>query len=279
MMRFTLGIVLIASLVDRLPVLNELYAIDGPIPPAAAAASLPWPRISPMDWLSSAWQIQLFIGAGMLVLLAFTVGWRSRLMALLSLAFQVFIYARDPFDEHGGHRVMRLATLYMTLVPCGAAISLDSWLAQRRGQPLLECVPNLVQRMVQVQLVVIYMHSGWEKFQGSAWREGDALYYALSNAQYQRWPSALDALVSNPAGQLFCTFGTWTTLGWECLFGFLVLYRPTRTLALITGVLLHIGIGLTLGVGTFTWIMLWCYQAWIPKDWWSASQQTPTPND
>ncbi len=169
---------------------------------------------------------------------------------------------------------MRLATLYMVLVPCGAALSIDRWLEERRGQDVLDLVPNIVQRMVQIQLVVIYMHSGWEKFHGSAWRGGDALYYALSNGQYQRSSALLDAVVSSHIGQWLATLGTWITLGWETLFGFLVLYRPTRNIALVTGLLVHLGIGLTLGVGTFTWIMIWCYQAWIPERFWTKLRPT-----
>ena len=83
-MRATLGFVLVASLLDRLPVLQELYSVDGPIPPVAAAATLPWPRISPMDWLQSAWQIQLFMAVALSVFVALMVGWKSRLMALLA---------------------------------------------------------------------------------------------------------------------------------------------------------------------------------------------------
>ena len=44
---------------------------------------------------------------------------------------------------------------------------------------------------------------------------------------------------------------------------------PGGNFALVTGVLVHLGIGLTLGVGTFTWIMLWCYLAWLPEPWWA----------
>jgi len=271
-MRAALGFVLVASLLDRLPVLQQLYAIDGPIPPAAAAASLPWPRVSPMDWLQSVWQIQAFMAVALSVFVGLMVGWKSRTMAVLALAFQVFIYARDPFDEHGGHRVMRLATLYMALVPCGAAFSLDRLLRKTHVEASSSFIPCIVQRMVQIQMVVIYMHSGWEKLHGSAWRSGDALYYTLSNAQYQRSPIILDAVVSSSIGQALCTLGTWTTLGWESCFGFLVLHRTTRKATLMTGVALHFGIGLTLGVGTFTWIMLWCYLSWLPDATWDQIQ-------
>ena len=61
--------------------------------------------------------------------------------------------------------------------------------------------------------------------------------------------------------------GSWVTLYWEMYFALLVLWRPTRYLALIVGVFMHIFIHMGLMVAFFSFISAWCYLAFVPGDW------------
>jgi Vitamin K-dependent gamma-carboxylase len=205
---------------------------------------------------------------GLVVLAAWTLGFRTRLTGVLAFLLQVWLYQRDPWYQHGGDRVMRFATLAMVLSPAGAAWSIDHWLEARKPtwQACSALVPGLARRLIQVQLAVIYMHSGWVKAQGSTWHEGTALYYALSDGQYQRAPQLLEPLLGSPLFQAIGQVATWMTLIWEGGFGLLILWGPTRAVAMVLGLLVHGGIGLMLNVGSFVWIMLWCYLALLPAD-------------
>ena len=267
-MRISLGVLLVVGHLQLWPDLDLLFGADGPVPAWAVQQKLPWPRWSPLYWIDTPLGLRAFHLAGLAVLVAWTLGFRTRLMGVLAFLLQVWLYQRDPWYQHGGDRVMRFATLALALGPAGAAWSVDRWLADRKGSggAFSALVPGLSRRMIQVQLVVIYMHSGWVKAQGSTWHEGTALYYALSDGQYQRAPLWLDPLLGSAAFQAIGRVATWITLVWEGGFGLLVLWGPTRLVALGLGLLVHGGIGLLLNVGSFVWIMLWCYLALLRPD-------------
>jgi hypothetical protein len=268
LMRLSLGLILLVNHVHLWFFIDPLFMPDGPTPVSSAVAGLPDPRFSYRDYLGADGQ-HLAHGLEILVFVGLTIGWRSKLMVWLSLIIQVSIYQRNPWMQNGGDRVMRLATLYLALVPCGVSFSLDAMRQFRREAVarLPAKVPVLALRLLQVQLVVIYMHSGWKKAWSSAWRDGSALYEAISVGGYQRWPLASDLIVSSALGQGILRLGTWLTLFWELGFGLLVLWRPTRLAALVIGLIIHLGIFSTMMVGAFSTIMLWTYQAWLPPEW------------
>jgi hypothetical protein len=267
-MRASLGLLLMVGHLQLWPDLDLLFGAEGPVPLWAVQLSLPWPRHSALDHLGGPLGLRLFHLAGTAVLLCFTLGYRARLAAWLALLLQVWLYQRDPWYQHGGDRVLRFATLFVALGPSGAALSVDAWLAARRGGPVASAlVPALSRRLVQLQLVLIYMHSGFVKAQGRTWHEGTALYYALSDGQYQRAPRLVEALLDQAWFGWIGRIGTWLTLGWEAGFGLLLPWAPTRALAIGMGLLVHGGIGLLLNVGSFVWVMLWCYLALLPPDW------------
>jgi hypothetical protein len=263
-MRASLGALLVIGHLLLLRELLTLYSPVGPVPVAAAVESLPWPRFSYLDWVADPDALLWVHLLGLIPYVGLMLGWKSRTMAWLALLVQVALYHRNPFAQHGGDRVFRLATLAVALGPSGAALSIDAWLAARRGEPFRAWVPAITHRLVQIQLVVIYMNSGWVKAKGKAWEDGSALYYALSNGQYQRAPDWLEPLLVSHEGQAILRLGTWMTLGWEAAFGLLVLWRPTRIAALAIGVLVHGGIFALMMVGSFSLAMLWCYQAFLP---------------
>jgi hypothetical protein len=53
------------------------------------------------------------------------------------------------------------------------------------------------------------------------------------------------------------------TLAWEISFAFMLLNRWTRTAALIAGVFVHIGIWAGMEVGSFSWVTLATYVAFL----------------
>lgn len=267
LLRLVLGLLLVTDHLLLLPQLDLLFGADGPVPVAAAAGELPWPRWTWMDLVEDPLTLRLVWAAGLAVYVLFAAGFKGRLFALLALAVQVSLYQRDPFYQHGGDRVFRLATLYLCTVPCAASLSLDAWwrarkagvqgLAARLLPPVT--VPVIAHRLVQLQLAVIYVHSGYVKAQGRSWEDGTALYYAMSNGQYARAPWLVEPLLQSDLFVLFSRVATWVTLGWEAGFLLLIAWKPTRLLAIVIGLFVHGGIFFNLSVGSFSTVMLALY--------------------
>jgi hypothetical protein len=117
--------------------------------------------------------------------------------------------------------------------------------------------------MLQYQVAVIYLSSGLSKFAGPLWRDGSAVYYSLSNNVVQRVPVE----VMPPALLDLTVLATYGTLAFELGFPLLVWGRRTRPWVLWSGVMLHLGVWLTLEVGPFSWVMMATYVAFLdPED-------------
>ena len=206
----------------------------------------------------------LLHGLTLLPLIGLLLGWKSRWMALLSWLVVVGWYQRVPGASTGGDRLLRFALFYLALGRCGAVWSLD---ARRRAEPW---VPALPVRLIQLQWVAMYLLSGLEKASGGRWLDGTALHYALSNLTFARAPELSATLTSSAALVPVLKVATVSVLVWELAFPVLVLFRRGRWLALTVGVLIHIGIGLTMSVGPFTAVTLLGYLAFLDR--------TPVPS-
>ena len=209
--------------------------------------------------------------AGLVAIVAFTVGYRTRWANLLTALVLIGFWHRLPWIQNGGDRLLRIWTLYLLTCDSGAAWSVDAALRARRGAPPVTEVPGLVVRLVQLQLMVVYGATGVEKLLGGQpWLDGSAIYYAMSEGTFSRAPWLFDPVLQTRAGQAIAAALTWVTLGWEILFPALVVWRRTRGAALWAGVGLHVGIFFTMSVGIFGPASVWGYQAFAVDRWRSA---------
>ncbi|MBV8268482.1 MAG: HTTM domain-containing protein, partial [Planctomycetaceae bacterium] len=118
---------------------------------------------------------------------------------------------------------------------------------------------NLAQRLMQVHMCVIYLFAGISKLQGEAWWNGEAMWRAFANLEYQSadmtwlawYPWLLD-------------LSTHVAVLWELSFCVLVWSRRLRPLVLAGAVVLHVGIGACLGMWTFGLIMLVGCASFLP---------------
>ena len=144
--------------------------------------------------------------------------------------------------------------------PSGARLSVDALLAgpgQGRGEPSVRT--NVALRLLQVHLCVVYFFSGAGKLFGASWWEGTALWGAIANDRYRtldlRW------LAGHP---LVVNALTLATLWWEVGYAALVWPRLTRRLCLAMAVLVHLGIGLAMGMMEFGLAMITANLAFVP---------------
>lgn len=261
-MRISLGLLLVGSHLLLWPDVDTLMGPDAAIGfDAVQGWSRDW-RATWYAWVDHGWQAHLLHALGLVPMVLFTVGWGTQTMAWLSLLVQVFVHHRMPWIQHGGDRLLRLWTLYMALVPCGAALSLD---ARRRGNThrLPPPVSRVAHRLIQAQLCLVYAVTAWEKLKGRQWMDGTALYYAIASPHFQRIPALSEAVIQNGIGQVLLALGTWMTLAWEVLFVPLVLFRKTRPVVLVLGVAVHAGIFLLMTVGSFSPASLWAYLSFV----------------
>ena len=214
----------------------------------------------PPQWIWPAYAV------AMLILAMFTVGFLTRISSILALAVVISFANREPEALFGLDKINLVLTFYLTIGPSGAALSADRLLARwRRGTAQdptnRSAFANFAVRLIQVHMCVIYFFAGLSKFQGPAWWNGQAMWLAFGNLEYQSVD--MSWLAWHPWAVDFLTH--FTAL-WELSFCVLIWIRILRPLVLAGAVVMHVGIGATLGLWTFSLIMLVGCMSFLPAE-------------
>jgi predicted DCC family thiol-disulfide oxidoreductase YuxK len=251
--------------------LRAYLGSDGWMSPAAIAQSLEgravwslWSLV-PEGLLRPAWV------ACLVVLAMFTVGLWSRVTAVLAWAIVVSTARRAPASLYGFDQILSTWLLYLAVTGAsGRAVSIDRFLERwkrhrieliRRpksgqwspstGVPEPSVAANLAIRLIQCHLVFIYAMAALAKFQGQGWWTGNAFWGTVAAGEFRLFD--LTWLAGYPGLIQFCTHAG---LALELSYPILVWIRPIRPLMMGLVVLMHIGIGLTLGLTEFCLAMV-----------------------
>ena len=150
----------------------------------------------------------------------------------------------------------------MMLSPCGAAYSLDARRVSRRRGTLAEpLIVPWAQRLLQLQLCLIYLAAAAFKCHGSTWLGGTAIHFVLFNREFGQ--GNLQWLADYPAVIGVLTYSALIT---EFSLAFLLWFRPTRKWIALAGVLLHAGIVPLVNVPLFGEQMTALYLLFLAPD-------------
>jgi uncharacterized protein (TIGR03000 family) len=213
----------------------------------------------PPDWLSLAHR------AALIVLVMFTVGLFTRVTSVLSFIILINYAHRAPAALFGLDQINAMLTMYLAVGPSGAAFSIDRlFVRYRQAQQLMKAEPivrffdpplsvaaNVALRLIQVHMCVIYLFAGVSKLLGEAWWDGTAIWRAAASYEYQSvdliWLAHVP-LVVNLLTHLAAYF--------EVSYCVLIWPRVSRPIVLFVAALLHMAIGICMGMMTFGLIML-----------------------
>ena len=191
-----------------------------------------------------------------------TIGLATRVAAGVVLACMVWLVRVNPLVWNTGDVLLRHLVLFLVLAPSGESLSVDRF---RRHRTAFWDHPTRAPwalRLVQLQVVVMYVTTVNAKLHGWTWRHGVAVSYPLRIPSDARF--ALPTAITASTGWAHVL--TWGTLAVEGAIPLLVWNRRTRPYVLALGVGLHLAIDLTLRVGFFSWIVLAAYLAFVPPE-------------
>ena len=241
--RIALGLVVLLTFVEYLPVLERAHSDAGWLPTDKARALMGWQHWSLLHYISSPTGVLAVGLCGVAAATSMVLGFYSRTSAWICLILLASIHVRNPTLLYGADSLTRLLLFCTALGRCGAVWSID---AMRRAGPRTRYAPVVPipvwpLRLLQFQMVVIYAGAGLSKVFGETWEGGSALWYGLLNPVYTRFnPEAAtlpEFLVPILAG------ATYFVLVWELLWPLAVVVHPwPRRIALFIGVLVHGGI-------------------------------------
>jgi hypothetical protein len=193
-----------------------------------------------------------------------TVGFLTRLNSLIVFICLTSIQQRNLFIANGGDTFMRVAGFFLIFAPAGAAFSIDRLLRIRDGkegsQPPLHS--PWAQRMIQIELALVYFSSFCWKLKGQPWTHGTALFYVYHLESLRRFP--LPAWFFHP---MVLRLGTWFALVFEFSMGTLIWVKQLRYPLLAVGVAFHLWLEYSLNIQLFQWDILSAYILFIdPAD-------------
>ncbi|MFO0842909.1 MAG: hypothetical protein U0797_11015 [Gemmataceae bacterium] len=212
--------------------------------------------------------------------LMFAAGLLTRVFGVITWIGAMSYCQRAANTVFGLDTMMMIALAYLNLGPCGARYSLDSWLARRRaarrGEPAPEVAPsyaaNFAIRLTQIHFCVIYLATGTSKLLGATWWAGTSLNLVLLNSafapldqapyyQLMKWLAG-----SRLVWEVAMTATIVYTLALEIAFPFLVWNVRLRWLMICCSVLLHTGIGLCMGLVSFSLMMMVMVLSFVPPE-------------
>ena len=182
--------------------------------------------------------------------------WTRSAAILLHFWHLAYSYPGYPMSN-GGDCIARAVGFLLIFCPLGEVWSMD---ARRRGPdaaPMSRLVPVYGLRLVQWQMMIMYVDTVWLKVADSFWRQGAVLpYFHISN--FARTP-ILFFVFHEKIGTVL----TFSTLVIELSLPFLLWNRKSRLLGVILGIGLHAGIAFASPLIVFSLLALSTYAAFL----------------
>jgi hypothetical protein len=259
------GVLVTTTLILLRPDWLSWYGVHGWVTLSTVSSLEPGTRLNlfsiiPQDdnWIEALFWVSLASA----VLL--TVGFLTRLNTLLVFLCLTSIQQRNLYITHGGDTFLRLAGFFLIFAPAGAAFSIDRLIRiWRKKEPAtIQHWSPWAQRMIQLQLALLYFVSFLLKIKGAPWLQGTALFYVYHLDELRRFP--LPWWFFHP---IVLKLGGWFALVLEFSLAILIWVREFRYFLLALGVLFHLWLEYSLNIPLFQWDVLSAYILFVdPAD-------------
>ncbi|CAN5651453.1 hypothetical protein BH10BDE1_BH10BDE1_12540 [soil metagenome] len=263
--RIMFGTTLLINVVLRMMHTEYYFTDAGGISAADAATLLPDFFRPAFYWmptsLAAAWIMQSVMAAA---LVAFTLGIfgriGTRITSLVILFCHLGLLQRNFSIVYGADMVSSFWCFGFCFVDSTERLSLRSrWQNRKDSWRTVEpdwsrILTSMGVRLMQIQLCVIYMYTGFEKLKGGDWWDQTAVWKVLGNEQLM-----LADLSFLRAVPLVIGLATWGTVLFEVYCPLLFWGKKTSRWTILAGWSLHIGIALTMGLFIFSLTMMSAY--------------------
>ena len=164
---------------------------------------------------------------------------------------------------HSGDTLLRLLLLILVFSPSGTAMSVDWWLDGAHGElyGVTDKIDPWTQRLMQLQVSLVYLVALSWKLRGEKWRRGTAAWYPMMVAEFRRF-----RIPAIPGQLVLARFVTWGTLVGQVAMGVTVWIPMLRYWSLAVGVAMHVGMATILRLQLFMPIMLASYIVFVPGE-------------
>jgi hypothetical protein len=207
-----------------------------------------WP-----DSLMSSMHILLVVLLG---LLALGIGgrWIMWMAWILDMAFIQRNYAVN----FGADIIAALFLFYLSFTQSCERLSVLNLFNAKKEFRQSDFISSMMMRMMQVQISVIYVYTGWEKLKGASWWDGTALWSVMANPQMTTMN--FEFLRNVP---WMIPVVAYMTILFEIYFPAMIVSKKMRLPWLVMGAFFHLGIAIFVGLWNFAFVMVSTYFLFI----------------
>ncbi|EKS8373895.1 HTTM domain-containing protein, partial [Bacillus cereus] len=197
---------------------------------------------------------------GIIVTILYIIGYKGRITSILFFIFTYSILQRNWLLGDGGDNLLRVLLVYMMFTKNTAYFSFDSkkfWEKHRTGVQdgtyrISTLLHNFAALACIIQICILYFTAGMYQAMGNLWTHGTALYYIMQVDQFT-FPVLKNILYDSP---LLLTILTYLTIIVKVSFPFMLFNRITKYISVFSIALFHLGIGIGMGLVSFSAIMI-----------------------
>jgi hypothetical protein len=236
----------------------------------SAAASWRW---SYLDLADGRGALRAAHVLGLVVIIAFTVGFLARVTSILSLIVVLSYVHRGPMICGPFEPVLTLMLVYLCIAPSGACLSVDRlWRRMRAASASTDAAKdrvaiapslaaNISLRLMQVHLAGLYLFMGLSKLAGEPWWTGEAVWWLIAHTE-----TRLIDLTFLHRSIYLVNLWTHAIVLFELSFGILVWHRLARPLLLTLAIPFWVSLALVTGLVSYCAMMLVANICFIPPE-------------
>gem|GEM_PF-529417 len=272
--RFLLGLILFYDFLRRIPFVEPFFSDVGIISRSVHLEKFHniW-KLSLLMINGSPTFAYILLGIGMIASLLFAIGARTRVMSFIIWLILISFHERFPLALNAGDILVTIMVFWSFFLPMNARASWDRGFENLKNPNVLEeseedpVFFNLFTFGWLSLIFSLYLFTFLYKWHPDWFKEANAIYYALNldsfTTDFGKWllnfPSLLKAMAL-------------ATLTLEGAGPFLILipFKSSylRSLVILSFLGLHIGIGLTMTIGTFPLVCCILWLPLIPHNFW-----------
>ncbi len=261
MLRIGVSLVLLLKVIAEYPYLALMYTSQGVIHgeisrPLQAPNTISLPQLA--EWLHITNEV-LFLQVIYIVLFAAAIllmaGCFTRIAAAYCFMVTMLLFNGYNLLSFGFDGFVFTLLFYIVLFPMGRFLSVDNILRPHRPAIAAKEV-QFYLRVLQIHLCIVYLAAGVSKLRGHEWLDGTAIWQAVNQPQF--FTSATPYILRVVSHWWASAALTWITLAVEILFCALI-WVPRfklRFIVLTGAILMHLFIGVVMGLQLFALIMV-----------------------
>lgn len=201
----------------------------------------------------------------LLVLMILGVGGRT--VAFLTLCFHIMFLHRNYLILYGIDFIAGILLFMCIFLKTNNYLTILNCFKKKKQMPLGEkdlkgdLLHSVGCRLLQLQILTIYIYSAMEKIRGTSWWKGDAIWTILTNEQLVKIDMGFLSYI--PALVAMLTF---FIVLYELYFPILVWIPKTKYWTLAFGVVFHLLIGFIMNIPYFSVLVVLSYLVFLDYD-------------